>query len=280
MTWENLIEKYGLTLHRVGAQYRGPCPIHRGANPTCFVITPERGWHCFGCGAGGGIEQFMRAMGDSPPPRDEAQPFWRLIVDARLGSTEVAQLHPLDAEHPYFRSRGIHAATARYFGMGFFAGKPPLGGRIIIPLHDPNGALVGHMGRALNDGEPRYWVQQCVRKREVLFHLHRVKQARHDTVVLVEGPFDAAAVFQIGIPNVVASLSCQLSATQRALLSRFRRVVILFDHDDAGAHAVRGLQEELGPAAVPVTLPKMDPCAMKGVLLASILREHGVSAAP
>jgi 5S rRNA maturation endonuclease (ribonuclease M5) len=199
-----------------------------------------------------------------------ATSFWRSTVDDRCDA--IVPIGPLDAAHPYLASRGIHTATARFFGMGYFAGKPPLGDRIVIPLHDPDGMLVGHVGRRLDDTEPRYWFQREVPRKAILFNLHRVKAAKHDTVILVEGVLDAAAVHQLGIPNVVASLSCQVSANQRALLSRFRRVFVLFDADGAGAEATRALKEELGVAAVGVALPKADPCSLKGVVLDQLLR--------
>lgn len=267
--WMVALERYGVSLTAVGGALRGPCPFHRGSNPTSFVVTPEKGFHCFACGAGGGLAQFIQRMGGEAPPI--AMSFWQPIVDARSDAM-VAPIGPLDPNHPYFIERGIHAATARFFGMGYFAGKPPLGDRIVIPLHDPDGMLVGHVGRRLDDTEPRYWFQREVPRKAILFNLHRVKAAKCETVILVEGVFDAAAVHQLGMPNVVASLSCQVSANQRALLSRFRRVFVLFDADTAGAGATRALEEELGPAVERVSLPKADPCALKGVVLDRLLR--------
>lgn len=268
--WIAALERYGVTLSVVGAALRGPCPFHRGSNPTSFVVTPEKGcFYCFACGVGGGFSQFIQRMGGEAPA--VATSFWHPPMDARSAAV-ITPIAPLDAAHPYFRERGIHEATARFFGMGYFRGKPPLGGRIITPLHDPDGTLVGHIGRALDDTEPRYRFQQGVPRQSLLFNLHRVKAAKHDMVVLVEGVFDAAAVFQLGIPNVVASLGCQVSANQRALLSRFRRVLVLFDDDPAGDAATAALEEELGPAAMRVALPKSDPCSLKGVLLERIIR--------
>jgi len=275
MTWEAVIARYNLTLIRVKDQYRGPCPIHGGTNPTAFVITPSKGFHCFGCGAGGGVAQFIRAMGDIPDMEKRGS-FWLPPVDARPDI--VTPLSPLDPTHRYFQSRGLHEATARFFGMGYFAGKPPLGARIIIPLHDADGKLVGHLGRAIDDKEPRYWFQQCVPRRSILFNFHRVKAARHETVVLVEGAFDCAALHQLGFSNTVASLSCHVTENQRALLSRFRRVLILFDDDLSGSDAMVALKEELGRSAVCVPLPKADPCSLKGVVLSQILRKNGVDA--
>jgi len=267
--WIATLERYGVTLSVVGGALRGPCPFHRGSNPTSFVVTPEKGFHCFACGLGGGLAQFIQRMGGEAPA--VATSFWRSAVDARPDAV-VAPIGPLDAGHPYLASRGIHTATARFFGMGYFAGKPPLGDRIVIPLHDADGSLVGHVGRRLVDTEPRYWFQREVPRKAILFNLHRVKAAKSDTVILVEGVLDAAAVHQLGMPNVVASLSCQVSANQRALLSRFRRVFVLFDADAAGADATRALEAELGPTVVRVALPKADPCSLKGVVLDQLIR--------
>jgi DNA primase len=267
--WLAALERYGVTLSAVGGALRGPCPFHRGSNPTSFVVTPEKGFHCFACGVGGGLSQFIQRMGGEVPAITTS--FWRPVADGRSDAV-ITPIGPLDAGHPYLAERGIHTATARFFGMGYFAGRPPLGDRIVIPLHDADGALVGHVARRLDDTEPRYWFQREVPRKAILFNLHRVKAAKHDTVVLVEGVFDAAAVHQLGMPNVVASLSCQVSANQRALLSRFRRVFVLFDADAAGAEATRAIEAELGPAAVRVALPKADPCSLKGVVLDRLLR--------
>ncbi len=218
--WIAALERYGVTLGAVGGALRGPCPFHRGSNPTSFVVTPEKGFHCFACGVGGGLSQFIQRMGGEAPARTTS--FWRPVVDGRSDAV-ITPIGPLDAAHPYLAERG-------------------------------------------------YWFQREVPRKAILFNLHRVKAAQHDTVVLVEGVFDAAAVHQLGMPNVVASLSCQVSANQRALLSRFRRVFVLFDADAAGAEATRALEEELGPSAVRVALPKADPCSLKGVVLDRLLR--------
>jgi DNA primase len=157
--------------------------------------------------------------------------------------------------------------------MGFFRGAPPLGRRIIAPLHDPDGHLVGHIGRAIEDRvTPRYLFQRGVRRSEILFNLHRVKQAKAETVVVVEGVFDALAVFQVGIPNVVATLGCEVTENQRALLSCFGKILVLFDDDAAGNAASQKLEAEFVSAAVRLQLPKADPASIKGVLLERLIR--------
>jgi DNA primase len=99
-----------------------------------------------------------------------------------------------------------------------------------------------------------------------------VKQTKADTVIVVEGVFDALAVYQVGFPNVVATLGCEVTENQRALLSRFRRIRMLFDDDAAGTTAAAKLKDEFGPAAMHLQLPKADPASIKGVLLERLLR--------
>lgn len=270
MNWEDVITRYELPVTWQGSQWRGPCPVHRGDNISAFVITPGKGFHCFACGVGGGLASFLRLMGDDDAAAEiEVEP--RLIEPT---PPPPVPLTPLDATHWYFHARGIHEATARYFGMGYFRGRPPLGGRIVIPLHDPHGNLVGHLGRAVDEARlPRYCFQRGVRRRELLFNLHRVRRQDTSAVIVVEGVFDAAAIHQLGYANVVATLGCEVTANQRALLSGFSTILALFDEDDAGEAAAVDLAAEFPRACVRLTIPKADPASIKGVLLDQVLRD-------
>lgn len=274
MTWEEIIERYRLPVRWQGSQWRGPCPLHDGNNDSAFAITPGKGFTCFACDEAGGMERFLRLMGDHEAADAlESEPRRRVFTPMPVVSTPARPLAPLDPTHPYFRERGIHEATAQAFGIGYFRGGPPFGKRIVVPLHDSDGALVGHIGRAVDDDvEPRYLFQRGVRRSELLFNLHRVKASGADSVIVVEGIFDALAVYQVGHANVVATLGCTVTENQRALLSRFRRIQILFDEDDAGARAAAKLADDFGAVAVRLHLPKADPATIKGVLLDRILR--------
>ena len=113
MTWEDVIDHYGLDVTWQGSQWRGPCPVHRGDNISAFVITPTKGFHCFACGVGGGLAAFLRLMGDE----DGAA-----AIDVRSArerpepapEAPAVPLQPLDPTHRYFRERGIHETTARH----------------------------------------------------------------------------------------------------------------------------------------------------------------------
>jgi len=68
------------------------CPLHEERTPSCLVFAePERGWHCFGCGAGGRVYDLASALGGGPTGRelrDEAFREAKRWVNAALG------LHP------------------------------------------------------------------------------------------------------------------------------------------------------------------------------------------
>jgi DNA primase len=270
--WFEAAARLGITLRRVGSTLRGRCPFHRGTNDTALSITPEEGvFHCFNCGEGGSYASFARRAGvdvGAIEPSSLAIP-----TTPTPERRTITPIGPLDPAHAYFAERGIHAATARFFGAGYFDGGGAFGERIIVPLYDHAGRFVGHIGRAIDDREPRWLIQRGVTKSTMLFNRHRVTRSGARDVVLVEGVFDAFALHQVGIANVVASLGCEVSKRQRELLSVFRRVFILFDADDAGRVASDVLRRALHPRATELLLPPSDPCTVKGALLTRIVRD-------
>ena len=117
-------------------------------------------------------------------------------------------------------------------------------GRLMFPIHNESGKVIGFGGRALKDGdEPKYLNSPetpLYRKSYVLYNLHRAKDAirRADFAVLVEGYMDVIGVFSAGVSNVVASCGTALTNTQvRALKRHSSRIVVNFDPDAAGANA-------------------------------------------
>lgn len=244
-----------LKLRRIGRDYRGACPLHGGRDRTAFVVSPAKAaFHCFSCGESGTLRALGARVGlEVPDLRPEPV--------AAVTPRPVRPLGALDPAHPYLARRGIDDATARHFGCGFFAGRPPFGGRIVVPLHDPLGALVGHLGRALTDEEPRYLFQRGTPRASILFNLHRVRDASE--VIVVEGVFDAMVLHAIGMPNVVSTLGCETTPTQHRLLRAFRQVTVLFDADEAGDSAAARLVAAVGPSARRVTLPKADPASLR-----------------
>jgi DNA primase len=117
-------------------------------------------------------------------------------------------------------------------------------GRLMFPIHNETGKVIGFGGRALRPGEePKYLNSPetaLYRKSYVLYNLHRAKDAirAHQYSVLVEGYMDVIGVYSAGVHNVVASCGTSLTNTQVRMLKRHsERIVVNFDPDNAGASA-------------------------------------------
>jgi DNA primase len=117
-------------------------------------------------------------------------------------------------------------------------------GRLMFPIHNESGKVIGFGGRALRPGEePKYLNSPetaLYRKSYVLYNLHRAKDTirKSDYAVLVEGYMDVIGVYGAGVHNVVASCGTSLTNTQvRALKRHSESIVVNFDPDTAGADA-------------------------------------------
>ena len=129
----------------------------------------------------------------------------------------------------------------RQDGSGFY---DRFRGRLMFPIHNESGKVIGFGGRALKPGdEPKYLNSpetEIYRKSYVLYNLHRAKDAirKADRAVLVEGYMDAIGVYSAGVHNVVASCGTALTNTQVRAIKRFsEKIVVNFDPDAAGANA-------------------------------------------
>ena len=190
----------------------------------------------------------------------------------------------------YFTSRAISAETIAEFKLGFaphawdklstaflkrgvkqelllsdgLAAERQNGGgiydrfrnRIIIPIADERGRVVGFGGRVLDDSTPKYLnTPETVlfNKRRILFGLDRanraIKQAGY--AIVVEGYMDAISVFSAGVKNVVASLGTAFTAEHCKLLLRYAPAIYFcYDSDNAGQKAtIRALSIVQGTGA-------------------------------
>jgi DNA primase len=115
--------------------------------------------------------------------------------------------------------------------------------RLMIPIHNESGTVVGFGGRSLDGSDPKYLnspESEIFNKSRLLYNLHRSKDAmrRIDRAILVEGYFDAISIDHAGVPGVVASMGTSLTTGQASLMRRFTtRVVIAYDGDNAGRMA-------------------------------------------
>lgn len=185
----------------------------------------------------------------------------------------------------YLEKRGVDESLWRLFRLGFAPRGDALAGRfrtalgdaaeaglvverergryrdrffdrIIFPIMDPGGRVLGFGGRVIADGTPKYLNSP----ETPLFHkgsqVYGLGQAREgvramDRVVVVEGYLDVLALAQSGVPHAVATLGTALTADHLRLLARYtKNVTALFDGDDAGRNAAARSFEAFQQAGV------------------------------
>ena len=124
--------------------------------------------------------------------------------------------------------------------------------RIMFPLYDLNGKVIGYNGRVYNGETENKYVNSketdIFKKRELLYNYHRAKDEcrRKKSVIIMEGPMDIIRAYTAGVTNCVATLGTAFGKEQALLIRKLSSNVILcFDGDDAGLKATKGAIEEL-----------------------------------
>jgi len=118
-------------------------------------------------------------------------------------------------------------------------------GRVIFPIHNLSGRVLGFGGRILKTEEKAAKYvnspeSEIYNKSKVLYGIYTAKKAitQEDTCYLVEGYTDVISLYQAGVENVVASSGTSLTEGQIRLIKRFtENVTILYDGDAAGLKA-------------------------------------------
>jgi len=124
--------------------------------------------------------------------------------------------------------------------------------RIMFPIVNQRGAIIGFGGRVLDSGEPKYLNSPetvLFEKGRELYGLYQARQAIRDAgkVIVVEGYMDVVSLAQFGVNYAVATLGTSTTPTHvQKLLRQTDRVVFCFDGDNAGRKAAwRALENAL-----------------------------------
>ncbi|MGE4483570.1 MAG: DNA primase [Oscillospiraceae bacterium] len=305
----DVVGSYVQLTKRSGANLFGLCPFHSEKTPSFSVSPDKQIYHCFGCGKGGGVINFImeienlgfadsvhflaKRAGMTVPDDDvpdevksrrarllelnrDAARFFYDCLGSEAGKTATE----------YISRRGISGAMVRRFGLGsapdswntladamvkrgytqgelLEAGlckKGKNGGvydafrnRLMFPVIDVRGSVIGFSGRILGDGEPKYLNSPetlVFSKSRNLFALNLAKKNKHGMLILAEGNIDVVSLHQAGFDCAVASLGTSLTAEQARLMSRYTdKVVIAYDSDSAGVKAAQraiGILEKTG----------------------------------
>lgn len=118
--------------------------------------------------------------------------------------------------------------------------------RLMIPIHDERGRVVGFGARALNPEEKAKYINspqsEVFDKSRLLFGLHRARHAMNQSqrVTIVEGYMDVIQAHQAGFHDVVAQMGTALTETQlRSLTGKVNTLIMALDSDEAGQNATR-----------------------------------------
>ena len=155
--------------------------------------------------------------------------------------------------------------------------------RIMFPLWDLKGKVVGFSGRIFNDeNAPKYINSretEIFKKGELLYNYHRARNEcrRKNEVIIMEGFMDVICAYTHGITNVVAAMGTAITSANAHLISRMAKNIILcFDGDDAGILAANACTNELLKLDVFPSIVVLDKT--KGKDPAEYIRNNGIEA--
>ena len=116
--------------------------------------------------------------------------------------------------------------------------------RIMFPLYDVSGRIVGYSGRIFNGEDTSKYINTretpIFKKGELLYNYHRAKEScrKKNVVIITEGFMDVIRCHSIGVTNVVAAMGTAFTKDHVMLIRKLARdVILLFDGDSAGAKA-------------------------------------------
>lgn len=113
--------------------------------------------------------------------------------------------------------------------------------RIMIPIHDLEGHVLGFTGRIYKDSNnPKYInskESEVFKKGKILFNFHRAKNnvRNNHELIIVEGNMDALKMYALGVKNVIALMGTALTTDQVDAIKKLRcKVKLMLDNDNAG----------------------------------------------
>ncbi|KKT84620.1 MAG: primase protein [Candidatus Collierbacteria bacterium GW2011_GWA2_44_99] len=256
-----------VSLKKMGRHHKGLCPFH-AEKTASFTVNEEMGFYkCFGCNNGGDVIKFLMEI-EGIDFRDALERLAdkagvKLITKKYEGGEQKQKLlevmdltaryyHWLLTEgksgekaRKYLTDRGIGEKLIKTFS-GYF---DKFRGRIMFPLLDAGGRVVGFSGRILpvleKENEPKYLNSpetEIYHKGRMLFGFYQAKQAIREKkrAVLVEGQMDLISSFGAGVSESVAVGGTALTEDQVEMISRLAKTIYLsFDADEAGLLAIK-----------------------------------------
>jgi DNA primase len=267
----------------------GLCPLHQEVRPSFYVNAHKNLFYCHGCGRGGDLIRFVQLFLHLPFRQSVAHLEQELMLASASQLLEQAvafyqlQLHRHPEATRYLERRGLHdPAIIEELGIGYAPGgtlRCHLAGwgypfdllfeaglinnqgrdafcrRVIFPCAQ-HGQIVNLYGRSIGTAFPH---RLLPRSKGGLFAWESV--SNFSIVILVEGLFDLAILWQAGFHNTTCTLGTQLTPAQLAQLADQpgRSVYIVFDQDEnqAGQKSAHQLALRLKGAGIPARIVQL-----------------------
>lgn len=262
----DVLEQEGASLKRVGREYITHCIWHDDKNPS-LTVSDEKGFtFCHVCREGGDIIHYVQSkLGLSfrdACERIAANNNIQLIYKDENSAEALERKKQIDIqfsnvkkEHERYRlqlrnsetainflqQRKILPQTSKQFEIGYDANE----NRIVIPIKDYMGRIVGFTKRAIGDQKPKYKNTEnnaIFNKAELVFNeydaIEHIRAAGE--CIFVEGHVDVISMWQSGIKNVVALQGTAAPSENviRRMLRRTSSFVLCMDADEGGEKAI------------------------------------------
>ena len=150
-----------------------------------------------------------------------------------------------DELYRYLKQQGVSDALMKESGLMSVNERQGMydkfWNRVMFPIMDVNGKVIGFGGRVMGDAKPKYLNSPetiVFDKSRNLYGLHIARTARKKYLIVCEGYMDVISLHQAGFTNAVASLGTALTSQHASILKRYTDEVILtYDSDEAGVKA-------------------------------------------
>jgi len=263
-------------------EFVGLCPLHHDTRPSFYVNARKNLFYCHGCGRGGDLIRFIElsehlsflqslaflrqqvAPPDGSGVLEQSAAFFRLELHrhpeavqylAQRGLRDPALIEELGIGYAPGGNLRRHLSALGYpldllldAGLINRQGRDAFCRRVMFPCPQ-HGQVVNFYGRSIGAAFPH---RLLPRSKGGLFRWEAVR--RFSTILLVEGLFDLAALWQAGFRNTTCAIGTHLTPVQWAQLCDppGRSVHIVFDQDEnqAGQQASRQLAQRLKAAGI------------------------------
>lgn len=264
-------------LKKMGSNYRGCCPLHKGGNVTSFTVFNDNTFYCFACGKGGNIINFvmelenityyeaiekLAGIANIDISKDETYGFEKNLYDTNQRIADRCK-NGISTITDYLKEkRGLNEQTINDFYLGYENNQN--GKALVIPLFDVNNRIVAFCKRYLDTNVKAKYVNsknnEIYVKGEYLFNINHVRKqlSKYGKLYICEGYIDAMTAYEQG-HACVAYCGSELTKGQinqiKQLTKHISNFTIMYcpDNDDVGQSKLSRTWEKFNELA-----PKMD----------------------